>query len=199
MLKYTIKRLLYGLLVLLGVVTLVFFLFNILPGDPARMMLGQRADAESIEIINRDLGRDKPVGTQYINYLKEMDDLNIEVDTEFIVLAAVLIRLKSHMLLPRVTESGEIMIEEDPREELRGRLLEYVRTKKIAEMLAEREEYFLAVLRTDESFFLYFGDDKGTIAAEDYDIVHFRTFASHLDTLFALESPAGKACLIVDV
>ena len=72
MLKYTIKRLLYGLLVLLGVVTLVFFLFNILPGDPARMMLGQRADAESIEIINRDLGRDKPVGTQYINYLNDL-------------------------------------------------------------------------------------------------------------------------------
>ena len=72
MLKYTIKRLFYGLLVLLGVVTLVFFLFNILPGDPARMMLGQRADAESIEIINRDLGRDKPVATQYINYLNDL-------------------------------------------------------------------------------------------------------------------------------
>ena len=72
MLKYTLKRLLYGLLVLLGVVTLVFFLFNILPGDPARMMLGQRADAESIEIINRDLGRDKPVGTQYLNYLNDL-------------------------------------------------------------------------------------------------------------------------------
>ena len=72
MLRYTIKRLLYGLLVLLGVVTLVFFLFNILPGDPARMMLGQRADAESIEIINRDLGRDKPVGVQYLNYLNDL-------------------------------------------------------------------------------------------------------------------------------
>ena len=72
MLRYTIKRLLYGLLVLLGVVTLVFFLFNILPGDPARMMLGQRADAESIEIINRDLGRDKPVATQYLNYLNDL-------------------------------------------------------------------------------------------------------------------------------
>ena len=72
MLKYSIKRLLYGLLVLLGVVTLVFFLFNILPGDPARMMLGQRADAESIAIINRDLGRDKPVGTQYLNYLNDL-------------------------------------------------------------------------------------------------------------------------------
>lgn len=72
MLRYTLKRLLYGLLVLLGVVSLVFFLFNILPGDPARMMLGQRADAESIEIINRDLGRDKPVALQYVNYLNDL-------------------------------------------------------------------------------------------------------------------------------
>lgn len=62
----------YGLLVLLGVVTLVFFLFNILPGDPARMMLGQRADQESIDIINRDLGRDKPVALQYLNYLNDL-------------------------------------------------------------------------------------------------------------------------------
>ena len=82
---------------------------------------------------------------QYIGYLKEMEELNVEVDTEFIVLAAVLIRLKSHMLLPRVTENGDIMIEEDPRAELQGRLIEYVRTRKIAEMLAEREEYFMAV------------------------------------------------------
>lgn len=82
---------------------------------------------------------------QYIDYLKEMESLDMEVDTEFIVLAAVLIRLKSRMLLPRMTETGEIVIEEDPRKELQGRLLEYVRIKKIAEMLAEREEYNLAV------------------------------------------------------
>ena len=72
MLRFIGKRMLYGLLVLLGVVTLVFFLFNILPGDPARMMLGQRADQESIDIINRDLGRDKPVGLQYLNYLNDL-------------------------------------------------------------------------------------------------------------------------------
>lgn len=72
MLNYVKKRLLYGLLVILGVVVLVFFLFNILPGDPARMMLGQRADAESIEIINRDLGRDKPMALQFVNYLNDL-------------------------------------------------------------------------------------------------------------------------------
>ena len=72
MFKYIGKRLFYGLLVILGVVTLVFFLFTILPGDPARMMLGQRADTESIEIINRDLGRDKPIGIQYAGYLNDL-------------------------------------------------------------------------------------------------------------------------------
>lgn len=72
MFNYIKKRLLYGLLVIFGVVVLVFFLFNILPGDPARMMLGQRADEESIEIINRDLGRDKPVALQFLNYLNDL-------------------------------------------------------------------------------------------------------------------------------
>ena len=76
MLKYIGKRLLYGLLVILGVVTLVFFLFNILPGDPARMMLGQRADAESVEMINRDLGRDKPVGVQFAGYLNDLSPIS---------------------------------------------------------------------------------------------------------------------------
>ncbi len=77
MLRYVGKRLLYGLLVLLGVVTLVFFLFNILPGDPARMMLGQRADEESIALINRDLGRDRPVVVQYIGYLNDLMPMSL--------------------------------------------------------------------------------------------------------------------------
>ena len=72
MFSYSIKRLLYGILVLLGVVVLVFFLFNVLPGDPARMMLGQQADEESIAIINRDLGRDRPLSTQFIAYLNDL-------------------------------------------------------------------------------------------------------------------------------
>lgn len=67
---------------ILGVVVLVFFLFNILPGDPARMMLGQRADAESIEIINRDLGRDKPVALQFVNYLNDLMPLSLHNNSD---------------------------------------------------------------------------------------------------------------------
>lgn len=84
MLRFILKRLWYGLLVLFGVVTLVFFLFNILPGDPARMMLGQRADIASVEAINKDLGRDKPVHIQYFNFLNDISPLSLHqsVDRE---------------------------------------------------------------------------------------------------------------------
>lgn len=77
MFRYVGKRLFYGLLVILGVVILVFFLFNVLPGDPARMMLGQRADAESIEIINHDLGLDRPVGQQFLAYCNDLSPISI--------------------------------------------------------------------------------------------------------------------------
>jgi len=77
MLRFILKRLLYGILVLLGVVVIIFFLFNVLPGDPARMMLGQRADQVSVEAINRDLGLDKPLPVQFVSYLNDLSPLSI--------------------------------------------------------------------------------------------------------------------------
>jgi len=80
MLSFILKRLRYGFWVLLGVVSLIFFLFNILPGDPARMMLGQRADIASVEAINKDLGRDKPLSSQFLNYLNDLSPISIHVN-----------------------------------------------------------------------------------------------------------------------
>ncbi|HOY31218.1 MAG TPA: ABC transporter permease [Bacteroidales bacterium] len=77
MLRYIAKRLFYGFLVLFGVITIVFLLFNVLPADPARMMLGQRADSASVEAVNRDLGRDKPLYLQYINYLNDLSPVSV--------------------------------------------------------------------------------------------------------------------------
>ncbi len=77
MFNFITKRLFYGILVLFGVITVVFILFNVLPGDPARMMLGQRADIASVEAINKDLGRDKPMFMQYMNYLNDLSPLSI--------------------------------------------------------------------------------------------------------------------------
>lgn len=76
MLKFILRRILYGIAVLFGVVTLVFLLFNILPGDPARMMLGQRADQEAVEAIHKELGLDKPLVVQYFNYLNDLSPLS---------------------------------------------------------------------------------------------------------------------------
>ncbi len=77
MLKFIIKRLFYGFLVFVGVLTIIFLLFNVLPGDPARMMLGQRADSASIAAINQDLGRDKPLLMQYLGYVNDLSPISI--------------------------------------------------------------------------------------------------------------------------
>jgi len=76
-LTFILKRLFYGILVLFGVVTLVFVLFNILPGDPARMVLGQREDISSVEAIKKDLGLDKPLLVQYANFLNDLSPVSI--------------------------------------------------------------------------------------------------------------------------
>ena len=73
---YIIRKLLYGLAVLWGVATLVFFLFNILPGDPAQMMLGQRADQESVDAIREELGLNQSLGKQYVDYLNDLVPLS---------------------------------------------------------------------------------------------------------------------------
>ncbi len=75
--NYLVKRLLYGFLVLWGVVTLVFFLFNMLPGDASRMLLGQRADISSVNAIKKELGLDKPPVIQYLNFLNDLSPISI--------------------------------------------------------------------------------------------------------------------------
>jgi len=77
MLGYLLKRLLSGLLVLFGVVTIVFFLFNVLPGDAAQMTLGQRSDIASLEAVTKELGLDQPKAKQYSRYLNDISPLSI--------------------------------------------------------------------------------------------------------------------------
>lgn len=77
---------------------------------------------------------------QYLAYIEEMKSMDVTVATEFMVLAATLIDIKSKMILPRTTVEGEIVLEEDPRSELVERLLEYKKFKLGADILAEREE-----------------------------------------------------------
>ncbi|RLK06790.1 ABC transporter permease [Tenacibaculum discolor] len=76
MFQYIINKIFYGFLTLFGVVTVIFLLFNILPGDPARMMLDQREDTEQLQNIRKKYGFDKPVFTQYLYYLNDVSPLS---------------------------------------------------------------------------------------------------------------------------
>lgn len=72
MINYLLNKISYALLTLFGVVTVIFFLFNVLPGDPAQMMLGQNEDSEQLAIVKQKYGFDKPVSTQYFYYINDL-------------------------------------------------------------------------------------------------------------------------------
>ena len=76
MTSYIFRKILYGLAVLWGVVTRVFFLFNIVPGDPVRMMLGQRADEADVQAIREELGLNQSVFKQYTDYLNDLSPIS---------------------------------------------------------------------------------------------------------------------------
>lgn len=81
MFTYITKRFIYGFLVLIGVVIVVFFLFNVLPGDPVAMMSGQRTDVATREAITKDLGLNKPLHEQLGLYMKDLSPISVHKDT----------------------------------------------------------------------------------------------------------------------
>ncbi|MGY8989834.1 MAG: ABC transporter permease [Flavobacteriales bacterium] len=80
--KYIIKKLFYGGFVLWGVLTLVFFLFQVMPGDPARMMLSQREDSEQLQLLKQKYGFDKPIMHQYFYYLNDVSPVSFHDENE---------------------------------------------------------------------------------------------------------------------
>jgi len=108
---------------------------------------------------------------QYLDYLQQAAELDIELGAEFILMAATLIHIKSRMLLPRDPALAQMEGEpEDPRHELVQRLLEHERFKNAAEMLQQKrliEENIWSNPRVRE--FLE-GDDPG-LAVTVYDLV----------------------------
>ena len=78
------------------------------------------------------------VTEQYLAYLHLMEEMNVDVASEFIVIAAQLIYIKSRMLLPPDPDAASEE-KEDPRAELVRRLVEYEKFKNAAQMLYQRE------------------------------------------------------------
>lgn len=69
MFQYLIRRLLGLLPTLLIVAVLVFFFVHLLPGDPARLAAGAEADLQTIELVRRDLGLDRPMPEQFLRFI----------------------------------------------------------------------------------------------------------------------------------
>jgi peptide/nickel transport system permease protein len=74
--SYLLQKIGYAFFTLFGVVTVVFLLFNILPGDPARMMLGQNETAEQVAIVKKKYGFDQPLSKQYAYYINDLSPIS---------------------------------------------------------------------------------------------------------------------------
>ncbi|WP_187264066.1 ABC transporter permease [Pontibacter beigongshangensis] len=82
MLGFILSRMGHGLLILLGVLVAVFFLFNVLPGDPVALLAGQRSDLSTREAITKELGLDRPLPAQLLFYINDVSPLSVHEDTE---------------------------------------------------------------------------------------------------------------------
>ena len=69
MLKYIIKRIIGVIPTLIIVTTFVFFFVRLIPGDPARLVAGPQATLEDVEVVREELGLNKPIVTQYVDYV----------------------------------------------------------------------------------------------------------------------------------
>lgn len=110
---------------------------------------------------------------QYLDYMDQMQRLDVPVAAEFLVLASALIEIKSKMLLPRASHEEEGAVTEDPRSQLVEKLVEYKRFKAIAEMMRQHEEAGLRILeKPQEDLSEYTGE------ADEYLSLDLKQFIS---------------------
>src|SRR5262245_17372941 len=81
MARFITRKLLYGLLVMLGVVKFVFFLFQGF-GDPARIVIGQTGDSATLQNIRNELGLDQPKWKQFLYYVNDISPISIYAKDE---------------------------------------------------------------------------------------------------------------------
>ena len=75
LLRYTVRRILQAIPVLLGIVTITFFLSNAIPGDPVDVMLGPSPAQRQAEAIRAKFGLDQPLWLRYINYVGDVSPI----------------------------------------------------------------------------------------------------------------------------
>ncbi len=90
---YIVKRVLLVLPTLIGVITMIFFLVRILPGDPTHLLAGEQASPEIIERLKAEFGLDRPIYEQYILYLKSV--LTLDFGTSYRTYTPVIVEIMS--------------------------------------------------------------------------------------------------------
>jgi len=131
---------------------------------------------QDIDIYEIPIAR---ITAQYLAYVEGMRELDVNVAAEFIYMAAVLIHIKSKMLLPR-DPLAPAEAQEDPRSELVNRLLEHEKFKSAAQMLLQKQQIEDAIWSNPA--LREFKDAEGTepeLAADVIDLV--KTFRDILD------------------
>ncbi len=119
------------------------------------------------------------ITAQYLEYMGKAVELDIELSSDFVYMAATLIHIKSKMLLPRDPELEKMAPEEDPRQELVERLIEHERFKNAAEMLQQKRLVEEAVW-SNPQIEQYLSEGEGpSLAITIHDLV--RTFQSVLE------------------
>jgi len=108
--------------------------------------------------------------SDFLSYIHQMERLNVEVASEFILVAATLMRIKSKLLLPRREVNPETGVEIDPREELVSRLIEYKKYKEATEVMRKME------------------DDRQSISKRGNALSETKEIAAMFETEFEMQS-----------
>lgn len=90
-----------------------------------------------VDIYNIEIEK---ITEQYLDFIRSMEEMNLTIASEYLVMASELIELKSRLLLPSNKDLGEDEYEDDPRENLINRLLEYKKYKDMIDTFKELEE-----------------------------------------------------------
>ncbi|MEM2202951.1 MAG: ABC transporter permease [Sulfolobales archaeon] len=93
LIAYIVKRVLLVLPTLIGVITMIFFLVRILPGDPTHLLAGEQASPEIIERLRAEFGLDRPIYEQYVLYLKSV--LTLDFGTSYRTYTPVVVEIMS--------------------------------------------------------------------------------------------------------
>lgn len=101
------------------------------------------------------------ITAQYLDYIKQMKDLNLSVASEYLVMASELIEMKSKMLLPKKKEETIDEYEEDPREVLIERLLAYKQYKEITSEFKDLEKTRSLIITKEPANLSYYAKEEG--------------------------------------